>query len=113
MTTDVQRLASYQIHSSTWAAALSAKPNATTRAGGKRAIRRENAGTRRSVKRAVATVINGSAVAGHDVRNVVSRSALAATWCASMIAAVTIATRINARFTASPLSRGGQARDGV
>ena len=49
---------------------------------------------------AVPTVISGSAVAGQAVRKVVSRSALAATWCASMIAAVTIAPRIHALFTA-------------
>jgi len=62
---------------------------------------REKAGTSRPVNAAVPTVISGSAVAGQAVRKVASRSALAATWWASMIAAVAIATRIKARFTRS------------
>jgi hypothetical protein len=47
--------------------------------GEKRESRRENAGTRTSVSAAVATVISGSALAGHAVRKVASRNALAAT----------------------------------
>ena len=83
--------------------------------GGKRAMSREKAGTSRPVNTAVPTVISGSAVAGHAVRKVASRSALEAIWCATMIVAVAIATRIRARFTESlyPTGFQRQARDAV
>jgi hypothetical protein len=53
----------------------------------------------------VPKVITGSAVAGQELRNVASRNAFEATWCASMMPAVPIATVVSAvGFTIRSLS---------
>jgi hypothetical protein len=72
---------------------------ATTLNGENRSRRREKIGTTASVNAVVATVINGSAVAGHAVRKAASRNAFEATWCASMMPAVAMAMRVKVRFT--------------
>ena len=53
------------------------------------------------------------AVAGQAVRKVVSRKAFAATWCASMRPAVTMAMRVSVRFTSEPRSHGIEATGSV
>ena len=64
--------------------------------GEKRARSREKSGTSASTSAAVASVITGSAVAGQALRNAASRNAFDATWCASMMPAVLIATVVSA-----------------
>jgi len=79
MTTAIHRLASKNAHSSAWPQALSENPTETTASVENRSRKREKTGARVTVNTAVPIVINGSAVAGHAVKKVVSRKAFAAT----------------------------------
>src|SRR5258707_9527770 len=102
MTTAPHGPAAKNTHSTACPAALNAKPTDTTARGEKRSRKRENTGTSVAVNNAVPIVINGSAVAGQAVRNVVSRKAFAATWCASISPAVIMAMRGSVRFNSEP-----------
>ena len=79
MTTAIHRPKSKKAYSSAWPPALNANAMETTPNEENRSRNREKTGTRVAVNAAVPMVIKGSAVAGHAVKNVVSRKAFAAT----------------------------------
>ena len=102
MTTAIHRPDPKATHSSTCPAALSPNPRVTMASGEKRARSREKSGTSASTSAAVASVITGSDVAGQALRNAASRNAFDATWCASMMPAVLIATVVSAMGLTPP-----------